>query len=157
MHSTHFIYSYMEGRKEGNVLLNDTLNTFYLQLYGRKEGRKCFIERYTQHILFTVIWKEGNVLLNDALNTFYLRLYGRKEGNVLLNDALNTFYLRLYGRKEGNVLFNDTLNTFYLRLYGVGHMVKDYSDSERGKTHCRHVGYSFRLTARVLLCAPSHR
>ena len=47
-------------RKEGNVLFNDALNTFYLQLYGRKEmfyltthsthfiysymeGRKCFI------------------------------------------------------------------------------------------------------------------
>ena len=24
----------LEGRKEGNVLFNDTLNTFYLQLYG---------------------------------------------------------------------------------------------------------------------------
>ena len=48
MHTTHFIYSYMEGRKR------------------------------TQHILFTVIWKKGNVLFNDALNTFYLRLYGRK-------------------------------------------------------------------------------
>ena len=23
------------GRKEGNVLFNDTLNTFYLRLYGR--------------------------------------------------------------------------------------------------------------------------
>ena len=33
-HSTHFIYDYMEGR---NVLFNDTLNTFYLWLYGRKE------------------------------------------------------------------------------------------------------------------------
>ena len=29
--------------KEGNVLFNDALNTFYLWLYGRKEGRKCFI------------------------------------------------------------------------------------------------------------------
>ena len=38
------------------------------------------------------------------------------------------------GKKvEGNFLFNDALNTFYLRLYGVGHMVKDHSDSERGK------------------------
>ena len=46
-------------------------------------------------------------------------------------------------------LFNDTLNTFYLRLYGVRHMVKDQSDS--------HIGYSFQLTARVLLYAPSHR
>ena len=40
--------------KEGNVLFNDALNTFYLQLYGRNE-------------MF---------LFNDALNTFYLWLYG---------------------------------------------------------------------------------
>ena len=31
-------------------------------------------------------------------------------------------------------------------------MVKDHSDSERGN-----MGYSFRLAARVLLYAPSHR
>ena len=60
------------------------------------------------------------------------------------------------GRKEGNILFNDALNTFYLQLYGVGHMVKDHSDM-RKETRCRHIGYSFRLTARVLLYAPSHR
>ena len=45
-HSTHFIYGYMasdivkdhsdseKGRKEGNALFNDALNTFYLRLYG---------------------------------------------------------------------------------------------------------------------------
>ena len=59
-------------------------------------------------------------------------------------------------RKEGNVLFNDALNTFYLQLYGVGHMVKDHSDSERGNPLPPH-GYSFRLSTRVLLYAPSHR
>ena len=53
-------------------------------------------------------------------------------------------------------LFNDALNTFHLRLYGVGHMVKDHSDSERGETCCRHIGYSFQLAARVLLYASSH-
>ena len=36
-------------------LFNDTLNTFYLRLYGERER---------------------NVLFNDALNTFYLWLYG---------------------------------------------------------------------------------
>ena len=35
-------------------------------------------------------------------------------------------------------------------------MVKDHSDSECGNL-CRHMGYSFRLTARVILYAPSHR
>ena len=34
--------------------------------------------------------------------------------------------------KEGNVLFIDALNTFYLWIYGIRHMVKDYSDSDRG-------------------------
>ena len=43
--------------------------------------------------------------------------------------------------------------TDLVKLYGVGHMVKDHSDSTRGNPH----GYSFRLTARVLLYAPSHR
>ena len=33
-------------------------------------------------------------------------------------------------------------------------MVKDHSDSERGS---HHMGYSFRLAARVLLYASSHR
>ena len=46
--------------------------------------------------------------------------------------GFRSFGLNVKGRMEGNILFNNTLNTFYLRLYGVRHMVKDYSNSERG-------------------------
>ena len=60
------------------------------------------------------------------------------------------------GNGNGNVLFNDALNTFYLRLYGVRHLVTTIL-IVRKETRCRHIGYSFRLTARVLLYAPSHR
>ena len=60
-HSTHFIYGYMasEGRKEGNVLFNDALNTFYLRLYGvgRKEGNVLFNDALKGYI-FTVIWRQ---------------------------------------------------------------------------------------------------
>ena len=35
-------------------------------------------------------------------------------------------------------------------------MVKDHSDSEKGNP-LPHIGYSYRLAARVLLYAPSHR
>ena len=59
-------------------------------------------------------------------------------------------------KKEGNVLFNDALNICYLRFYGVRHMVKCHTYNEREETRFRHMGYSFRLTARVLLYAPSH-
>ena len=67
----------------------------------------------------------------------------------------HVYYMTILQR-ERNVLFNDALNTFYLQLYGIRHMVKDHSDSEKGNP-CRHIGYSYRLTARVLLYAPSHR
>ena len=63
--------------------------------------------------------------------------------------------INVYGRKEMFYLMTNSTH-FILRLYGVGHMVKDHSDSERGNPLPPHV-YSFRLTARVLLYAPSHR
>ena len=74
----------------------------------------------------------------------------------ILLILLLKFNIRDEGKGKGNVLFNDALNTFYLRLYGVRHMVKDIQIA-REETRCRHMGYSLRLTARVLLYAPSHR
>ena len=48
------------------------------------------------------------------------------------------------GRKEGNVLFNDVLNIFYFTViwYRTTQIVRE-------ETRCRHMGYSFQLTARV--------
>ena len=51
-------------------------------------------------------------------------------------------------------------------FYLMTHFIYGYMTSDiwlrtilivRKKTCCRHIGYSFRLTARVLLYAPSHR
>ena len=58
--------------------------------------------------------------------------------------------------RERNVLFNDALTKF---IYG--YMASDIWLRTilivRKETRCRHIGYSYRLTARVLLYAPSHR
>ena len=72
MHSTHFIYGYMEGRE---MFYLTTHSTHFI--YAYMEGRKVF---------------------NDALNTFYLRLYGithmvtdhsdSERGNPLLPHGL---------------------------------------------------------------------
>ena len=51
--------------KEGNVLFNDTLNTFIYDYIASNIW-----------IRTTQIKNEGNVLFNDILNTFYLWLYG---------------------------------------------------------------------------------
>ena len=56
-----------------------------------------------------------------------------------------------------NEMFYLTIHsTFYLWLYGVGHIVKGHWAGK--DTDCLHyMGYSFRLAARGLLYAPSHR
>ena len=57
--------------------------------------------------------------------------------------------------QEGYVLFNHALNTFYLvtwrQTYGK------WPHRLREDSRCSHISYSFRLAARVLLYAPSHR
>ena len=54
---------------------------------------------------------------------------------------------------------------FYLTMHST-HFIYGYMASDiwlrtilivRKETHCRHIGYSYRLTARVLLYAPSHK
>ena len=77
-------------------------------------------------------------------------------GLMVSINFMFSVYCYEQGRKEENILFNDALNTFYLRLHGVTHMVNDQS-LPREETRCRHMGYSFRLAARVLLYASSHK
>ena len=61
------------------------------------------------------------------------------------------------GRKEGHVLFNDALNTFFIYGYMASDIWLRTIPIVRKETCCRHIGYSFWLTARVLLYAPFHR
>ena len=74
MHSTHFIYGIGHMVKEGNVLFNNALNTFYLWNRTNGKGRKEML------------------YLTTHSNTFYLwcRTYG-KGRTFLFNNALNTF------------------------------------------------------------------
>ena len=93
------------------------------------------------------------------MSSLLLKQFKHGATIVLFCLFIGRSFLVLFGlfERKGNSLFNDALNTFYLRLYGVRHMVKDHSDSEREETRCSLMGYSFRLAAKVLLYASSHR
>ena len=58
--------------ERGNILFNDTLNTFYLRLYGLRR----MVNDHSDS-------ERGKILFNDTLNTFYLRLYGVRR---MVND-----------------------------------------------------------------------
>ena len=77
------------------------------------------------------------------------------EKHLVPGNTVSTILVFLTGRKE----------MFYLTTHST-HFIYGYMASDiwlrtipivRKETRCRHIGYSFRLTARVLLYAPSHR
>ena len=62
------------------------------------------------------------------------------------------------GERKGKEMFYLTTHSTH---FNYGYMASDIwlwtILIVRKETHCRHMGYSFRLTARVILYAPSHR
>ena len=58
------------------------------------------------------------------------------------------------GRKE--MFYLTTHSTHFIYGYMASDMVKKATQIGREETHCCHIGYSFRLAARVLY-ASSHR
>ena len=72
------------------------------------------------------------------------------------------FYLQLYDITHN---YGTRKEMFYFTTHST-HFIYGYMASDiwlrtilivRKETRCRHIGYSFRLAARVLLYAPSHR
>ena len=117
---------HLSGWKEGNVLFNDALNTFYSRLYGEH-----MVKDHSDS-------EKGNLLLSHGL-LFPINIKGSfictiPQTPVVVHwleqeiaqwvpfvwDGGLSLLSRKTGRKvmfylmEGGVLFNDTLNTFYL-------------------------------------------
>ena len=115
-------------------------------------------------------------------HTFYLHLHGFE--NAVKDDSENgknaAGYRQFMDTHRGyyipRPLLHQSWNTgwrerereremFYLTTHST-HFIYGYMASDillrtilivRKETRCRHIGYSYRLTARVLLYAPSHR
>ena len=74
------------------------------------------------------------------------------------NVSMNKWYQKPYpgqGRKE--MFYLTTHSTHFIYGYMASNIWLRTILIVREETHCRHIGYSFRLAARVLLYAPSHR
>ena len=68
MQSTISLYIRIGITKEGNVLFNDTLNTFYLRLYGVRHGKRPFIQREETHYRHYI----GYCFLLTAMGRLYI-------------------------------------------------------------------------------------
>ena len=71
-------------------------------------------------------------------------------------SPVSSFTSWLKWERERNVLLN-THSTHFIYGYMASDIWLRTILIVRKETRCRHIGYSYRLTARVLLYAPSHR
>ena len=121
-----------EGRKKGNVLFTDAFNTFYLRLYGVthmvKDHSDSEKNTATPHGLLFPISSKGSFICTIPQTCLY---------NTLFHLTTHSTHL-IYGCMASDIWLRTILIV-------------------RKETRCRHMGYSYRLTARVILYAPSHR
>ena len=109
-----------------------------------------------KHFLGSVSWDHGNGHPSETIFRFRKnKSWEPISYTIIALDYRKAMQIGLTGRQEGNVLFNDALNTFY--CYMVSYIWLRTILIVRKETRCRHIGYSLRLTSRVLLYAPSHR
>ena len=64
---------------------------------------------------------------------------------------------RAVGEREREMFYLTTHSTHFIYGYMASYIWLRTILIVREETRCRHIGYSFRLAARVLLYAPSHR
>ena len=150
-HSIHFIYGYMAREREMFYLT--THLTHFIYSYMARKREMFYLTTHLTHFIYGYMAREMFYLTTHS--THFIYGYMARERNVLFNDALDTFYLRLYGERE--MFYLTTHSTHFIYGYMASHIWLRTILIVRKETHCRHIGYSYRLTARVLLYAPSHR
>ena len=108
------------------------------------------------------------MLLLYTSHTFTESVSAILNCNRLLVTVTASIRCPLQGQNRSHPFFitkEERKEMFYLMTHST-HFIYGYMASDiwlrtilivRKETHCHHIGYSFRLTARVLLYAPSHR
>ena len=80
-----------------------------------------------------------------------------KKKNETWTDICNEMTARYSNKPEREMLYLTTHSTHFIYGYMASDIWLRTILIVRKETRCRHIGYSYRLTARVLLYAPSHR
>ena len=83
-------------------------------------------------------------------STHFIYGHMEREREMFYLTTHSTHFI--YGHMEREMFYLTTHSTHFI----YGYMASDILIM-RKETRCRHIGYTFRLTARVLLYAHSHR
>ena len=105
---------FAQPKKEGNVLFNDALNTFYLRLYGIRHMVKDHSESKRGNRLAARVLLYASSHRQDI--TYHSLCYASRGALAGTRTEEGSFYL--------------TMNSTHLRLYVIRYMIKDHSARE---------------------------
>ena len=100
-------------------------------------------------------WVHGKIFNQSAVGRFVLKVKGRICTKVRGQDTVKRSVYFTQGRKE--MFYLTTHSTLFIYGYMALNIWQKTTRIAREQTCCCHMGYSFRLTARFFLYAPSHR
>ena len=101
-------YHGREKRTEGNVLLNDALNTFYLRFYGEREREMFYLTTHSTHFIYDYM----------ASDTWYMAIQTVREETRCIHIG---YSLRLAARVLLYSQFHRQDSTYLLyRLWNTG-------------------------------------
>ena len=83
--------------------------------------------------------------------------YAQPMAFKILLDAISKVGCASTFEREREMFYLTTHSTHFIYGYMASDIWLRTIQIVRKETRCRHIGYSYRLTARVLLYAPSHR
>ena len=84
-------------------------------------------------------------------------IYGYMASVYLIMSHVITGLLRLLNKREREMFYLTTHSTHFIYGYMASDIWLRTILIVRKETRCRHIGYCYRLAARVILYAPSHR
>ena len=109
------------------------------------------------HLIYVLM---GNISIKNILSKPYANgLLAGVAHRVCLHHwaSLCPRIQWLIGRREREMFYLTTHSTHFIYGYMASDIWLRTILIVRKETRCRHIGYSYRLAARVLLYAPSHR
>ena len=132
------------------------MNVIYIiYVFGAEKNKYL----HKEFVFFVNLLFDANIIHNEERkmfcltthSTFFLRLHGVK---LMVKD--HTDYERRK-RPEREMFYLTTHSTHFIYGYMASDIWLRTILIVRKETRCRHIGYSYRLAARVILYAPSHR
>ena len=160
-----FVLSCVEKKQNHRMSLNKLTYGDNFSCYFKNKTKQKHLEKHTHththtHTLLLAcniccIWHFQTSV--NILNSYLRCWINQREREMFYLTTHSTHFIYGYMEVSKEMFYLTTHSTHFIYGYMASDIWLRTILIVRKETRCHHIGYSFRLTARVLLYVPSHR